>query len=196
MLCKVSFWNVSMKAIITREIFKVGSWKVGRFQWYCIHNYDWLIAALISEDLIVYDLFDIMIKLKVNNQFLGAVWIHVLSFSNSGLVPCLLWGLYKYIASCTEISVFIWSLVYNTLDYNKFPFTREYHVCGTYAGGGVHHSIFLPWTRDFTVGTLASLAFTCIKSECLAHAWGGWGVAGVSNDWCTTYFIRTKAWRV
>ena len=133
---------------------------------------------------------------KLICNFFGAVWIHVLSFSNSGLVPCLLWGLYKYIASCTEISVFIWSLVYNTLDYNKFPFTREYHVCGTYVGGGVHHSIFLPWTRDFTVGTLASLAFTCIKSECLAHAWGGWGVADVSNDWCTTYFIRTKARRV
>ena len=194
MLCKVSFWNVSMKATVTREIFKVGSGKVGRFQWYCIHNCDWLIAALISEDLIVYDLFNIMIKLKVNMQFF---------LGPSGFMSYLFQIVVLFLVYCGAFTSILLAALKSACSFDPlfiirltFPFTREYHVCGTYLGGGVHHSIFLPWTRDFTVGTLASLAFTCIKSECLAHAWGGWGVAGVSNDWCTTYFIRTKAWRV
>ena len=46
---------------------------------------------------------------------------------------------------------------------------------GTYAGGGVHHSIFLPWTRDFMVGTLVSLA---LKVNVLLMPEGGGGLQG------------------
>ena len=42
-------------------------------------------------------------------------------------------------------------------------------------GGGAHHSL-LPREK-------AELAFTCMKSECPAHARRGGGDAGVSNDW-------------
>ena len=48
-------------------------------------------------------------------------------------------------------------------------------MCGTYVGGGVHHSIFLPWTRDFMVGTLASLA---LKVNVLLMPEGGGGLQG------------------
>ena len=53
-------------------------------------------------------------------------------------------------------------------------------MCGSYGGGGVHHSL---WPR----GAENPLAFTCIKSECPGHRRRGRGEGGggsrVSNDW-------------
>ena len=70
-----------------------------------------------------------------------------------------------------------------TLDYNKFFFTREFRVCETYEGGGVHHSIFLPGTGDFTCLYLQK------KVNALLMPKGGGGGGGVSGGfkWLVHY---------
>ena len=68
-------------------------------------------------------------------------------------------------------SLFMYGITHVPSLVKNLTFEREYPVCWTYGGGGVHHSLLL-W------GLGSSLALTCIKSECPGYVRGGGGGVG------------------